>query len=386
MPRASTGLGWIVLTLLAGGACDGDDAAPEPYAWDLPPGFPVPAVPADNPMSEAKVELGRRLFYDKRLSGNETQSCASCHQQERAFTEPRATSVGSTGELHFRNAMSLTNVAYNSTQTWSSQLTIHLEQQALLPMFGEAPVELGLAGLEEVLVARLEAEPDYLARFREAFPEEDGAITIETIVKAIAAFERVLLSTRSPYDDFWYRKKADALTEQQLAGFELFFSERLECFHCHGDFNFAASSTHETTTFEEVAFHNNGLYSLDENGAYPAVDQGLFNTTHLDSDRGRFKAPTLRNITLTAPYMHDGSIATLDEVIDMYAAGGRVITEGDNAGDGRANPNKSSFVGGFTLTEDERAALMAFLEALTDEHFVTDPRFSDPFAGATTSP
>ena len=368
------------LVALVAGACNDDPAASTTYEWDLPKGFPEPRVPADNPMNEAKVELGRRLFYDKQLSGNETQACASCHVQAHAFSEPQAVSVGSTDQAHFRNAMSLANVAFNATQTWSSAVLVHLEQQALVPMFGETPVELGLSGREEELVQRFASDDDYVQRFRDAFPEERGRIGVDTIVKAIAAFERTLLSTRSAYDNFWYRKDPTAMTAQQFEGFELFFSERLECFHCHGDFNFQASSTHTNTTFDEVLFHNNGLYNLDGKGAYPARDQGVYDVTHLDSDRGRFKAPTLRNITLTAPYMHDGSLATLDDVIDMYSAGGRVIADGPNAGDGRANPNKSQFVKGFTLTDDERAALLAFLSALTDEAFVTDPRHSDPFA------
>ena len=368
------------LVVLLAAACDDAPIEGDPYVWDLPAGFPVPRVPADNPMNEAKVELGRRLFYDERLSGNETQACATCHIQAHAFAEPQAVSLGSTGEAHFRNAMSLTNVAFNATQTWSSAVLVHLEQQALVPMFGETPVELGLAGREAELVARLFADGDYVQRFREAFPEERGRIGVDTIVKAIAAFERTLLSTRSAYDDFWYRKRPDALTAQQMAGFELFFSERLECFHCHGDFNFQSASVQANTTFDELVFHNNGLYNLDGKGAYPARDQGLYDVTHQDGDRGRFKAPTLRNITLTAPYMHDGSLATLDDVIDMYAAGGRLIAEGPNAGDGRTHPNKSLFVKGFTLSSDERAALLAFLGALTDEAFVTDPRHADPFA------
>jgi len=366
--------------MLVAGGCDDEGAAPAAYIWDLPAGFPVPRVPVDNPMNEAKVELGRRLFYDERLSGNQTQACASCHIQAHAFAEPLAVSRGSTGEAHFRNAMSLTNVAFNATQTWSSAVLVHLEQQALIPMFGETPVELGLANREAELVLRFLADDDYVQRFREAFPEDAGRIGVDTIVKAIAAFERTLLSTRSAYDDFWYRKAPEALTAQQIAGFELFFSERLECFHCHGDFNFQSASTHSNTTFDEVVFHNNGLYNLDGNGAYPARDQGIYDVTHKDGDRGRFKAPTLRNIVLTAPYMHDGSLATLDDVIDMYVAGGRLIMEGPNAGDGRTNPNKSQFVRGFTLSADERAALLAFLSALTDDAFVTDPRHADPFA------
>jgi len=353
---------WMVIA-----AC-GDDGGTtrEPWVWDLPAGFPVPRVPDDNPMSAVKVELGRRLFYDTRLSGNGTQSCASCHAQAHAFAEPRRVSIGSTGEAHFRNAMSLTNVAYNVRQTWANPLLVHLEQQALVPMFGESPVELGLAGKEGELVGRLRDDRDYPGLFGEAFPDERDPITLDTIVKAIAAFERTLISAGSPYDRFWYGRDPTAMSADAIAGFELFFSERLECFHCHGDFNFASSSTHAGTTFDEVSFHNNGLYDLDGQGAYPTSDQGVLALSGNPDDMGRFKAPTLRNITLTAPYMHDGSIATLDAVIDHYAAGGR-------------GPLRSTFVKGFDLSADERRQLLAFLSALTDDSFVTDPRLSNPF-------
>jgi cytochrome c peroxidase len=275
--------------------------------------------------------------------------------------------------------MSLTNVAYNVRQTWANPLIVHLEQQALLPMFGEAPVELGLAGMEGELIARITADPTYAELFPQAFPDDRPAVTLDTIVKAIAAFQRTLISADSPYDRYVYGRDADALTPDAKAGLALFFDERLECFHCHGDFNFTAASLHTGTTFDEVDFFNNGLYDLDGQGAYPSVDQGLFGVTGRPEDMGRFKAPTLRNIALTAPYMHDGSIATLDEVLDHYAAGGRVVATGPNAGDGRTNPFKSTFVKGFTLTPDERRQLLAFLDALTDQGFVTDPRFTSPW-------
>ncbi|MCC6623019.1 MAG: di-heme enzyme [Deltaproteobacteria bacterium] len=361
----TTRLAPIVLVLIA--ACGDDAATSDPWDWGLPAGFPVPRVPADNPMNADKVELGRRLFYDTRLSGNGTQACASCHVQAHAFAEPLETSVGSTGQPHFRNAMSLTNVAYNVRQTWANPLLVHLEQQALVPMFGESPVELGLAGREAELMARLADDPDYPALFARAFPEERFAITLDTIVKAIAAFQRTLISADSPYDRFWYRKDPSAMSADAIAGFELFFSERLECFHCHGDFNFSSASVHAGTSFDEVTFHNNGLYDEDGKGAYPAGDQGVLDVTGNPDDMGRFKAPTLRNIALTAPYMHDGSIATLDAVIDHYVAGGR-------------GPLKSTFVKKFDLSADERRQLLAFLHALTDTTFVADPRFSDPFA------
>jgi cytochrome c peroxidase len=329
-------------------------------------------------MGVAKVELGRHLFHDRRLSGNGSMACASCHEQGRAFAEGRAQSIGSTGEAHPRNAMSLTNVAYNTTQTWANPLLTALEDQALVPMFGTDPVELGLADMEDALIARLEADPDYPDRFARAFG--DRTITIDRITKAIAAFERALISVDSAYDRFFYRGDVAALSEAALRGMDLFFSERLECFHCHGGFNFNASSVHATSGFTEAPFFNNGLYNLDGAGAYPEGNRGLYDITFKPGDMGRFKPPTLRNIAQTAPYMHDGSLPTLEAVIDHYAAGGRLIAEGPLAGDGRSNPHKSPFVRGFELSPEERADLLAFLHALTDDAFLADPRFSDPFA------
>lgn len=378
LPRLGLALASALLAVAASGC--GDAVAPTPYVWQLPTGFPEPSVPDDNPMSDAKVELGRRLFYDVRLSGNQTQACASCHVQQNAFAEPLATSVGSTGERHFRNAMSLTNVAYNTRQTWSNPIVVSLEQQALLPMFGEAPVELGLAGLDAELAARFAAVPLYRELFSEAFPEVGGAISVDTITKAIGAFERTLISGTSPYDRFWYGKDTTALSTSAIRGLELFMSERLECFHCHGGFNFAGATTHVGTAFDETAFFNNGLYDVDGEGGYPAGDRGLYDVTGDPADMGMFKPPTLRNIALTAPYMHDGSVASLDEVLAIYEAGGRVTSAGPNAGDGRASPLKSEFVRGFALTEQERADVLTFLESLSDEAFTVDPRFSDPWA------
>ena len=159
---------------------------------------------------------------------------------------------------------------------------------------------------------------------------------------------------------------------------ELFFSERLECFHCHGGFNFTDSTTHANANVDRVGYHNTGLYNIDANGAYPEENTGLFDMTGLRRDMGRFKAPTLRNISVTAPYMHDGSIATLGEVLDHYERGGRLIENGPYAGDGRRSPFKSEFIRGFELSEAERADLIAFLGALTDEELLTAARFADP--------
>lgn len=359
----------------------GTNAGTSGWVWNLPPGFPTPAVPQDNPMSAEKVELGRHLFYDVRLSGNETQSCGSCHVQSSAFTDDLAVSVGSTGEMHPRGSMSLTNIAYSSVLTWGNPLMGTLEEQMLVPMFGEEPVELGLASAEQML-DRLRADDDYPAMFAASFGEnpEGESITLDRVTKAIAAFERSLVSANSPYDRYTYYGEEGALTESQKRGRDLFFSEKLECFHCHGSFNFSDSVQHDQTVFREAAFHNNGLYNIMGTGAYPTGNQGVFDITGLIEDTGRFKAPTLRNIAVTAPYMHDGSIETLEEVINHYARGGRLIEDGEFAGDGRLSPFKSDLVTGFEITEQEKADVIAFLESLTDEEFLTNPAHSDPFA------
>jgi cytochrome c peroxidase len=363
-------VGWWLTAM----ACSGG-SGPEPYEWQLPPGFPEPAVPEDNPMRAAKVELGRHLFYDTRLSANGTQSCASCHQQSRAFTDGRATALGSTGEEHRRNSMSLANVAYAASLTWANPVIPDLEAQALVPLFGEHPVELGLAGQEELLLQRLSGDARYRKLFAEAFPREAQPVSLASMVRAIAAFERTLLSGGSPYDRYTYRDELDAMSLSAKRGMTLFFSERLECFHCHQGFSFTDSVKHKLTAFPEVTFHNTNLYNVDGNGGYPAADQGLREFSGKPEDMGRYRSPTLRNIAVTAPYMHDGSIATLSEVIDHYAAGGRASAHGAGP-----SPLQSEFVRGFTLTEQEKQDVLAFLESLTDAEFLTDPRFSDPFA------
>lgn len=332
-------------------------------------------------MSQAKVELGRRLFYDKRLSGNQTQSCASCHKQELAFTDGRATALGSTDEAHFRSAMALVNIAYSATLGWSGPSVLTLERQIPIPMFGEFPVELGLHTLEpEALLERFKQDGQYVELFAQAFPEaSDDPITLDHIIKAIAAFERTLLSFNSAYDRFTFDHDKQALSESAQRGMTLFFSERLECFHCHGGFNFSDAVDHDGLAFPSQTFHNTGLYNIDGMGSYPEIDTGVMLSTGNLDDMGRFKAPTLRNIAVTAPYFHDGSAQTLTEVLAHYERGGRALTSPPYPGDGRNSPYKSELITGFILTDQERADLIAFLESLTDEQFLMDPRFSDPF-------
>ncbi len=356
-----------------------DGSAAPPWVWKLPPGFPEPLVPADNPMSEAKVELGRHLFYDRRLSRNGTQSCASCHQQSRAFTDGLDVAIGSTGEAHPRNSMSLANVAYAATLTWANPILVDLEDQALVPIFGTRPTELGWNGGEDELLAQLRAEPKYQTLFAAAFGASPDPITIASVVRALASFQRTLISGRSPYDRYITDKDESAISESAKRGLALFNSERLECFHCHSGFALQDSVKFVGKPFVESQFHNTGLYNIDGTGAYPAPNVGLFEFTEKPQDMGRFRVATLRNVAVTAPYMHDGSVATLDEAIDHYAAAGRTIATGPYAGDGSKSPLKSGFLVGFTLSEDERADVKAFLESLTDETFLGDPRFADPW-------
>lgn len=339
------------------------------YQWRLPAWAPRPLVPADNPMSDAKVELGRLLFYDKRLSADGSFSCATCHQQAHAFTDGRKLAIGVTGEAHPRNSMSLTNAAYNPVLTWADPAQHLLETQALTPMFGTHPVEMGLAGREAMIVKLLSGDARYTRLFHAAFPQEKDAGTLPNLTRAIAAFERTLLSFDSPYDRYRYGGDKTAISASAMRGETLFFSERMKCFHCHGGINFTDTVMHERLEHPEMAFHNTGLYNVDGKGAYPADNTGVMAVTGKPEDMGKFRAPTLRNIAVSAPYMHDGSIATLDEVLEHYARGGRA-----------ANPLKSEFITGFTMSTQEKEDLIAFLQSLTDYGFLRDPAFADPYA------
>lgn len=342
---------------------------PEAYRWELPRGMPQPPVPPDNPMSQGKVELGRRLFYDVRLSSSGAYACASCHQQARAFTDGLARAVGATGELHPRSAMSLANVAYNTRFGWEDPETASLEAQAAIPMQSERPVELGLRGNEERVLAALRRDRFYAAGFAREFPSVRASFDLSHIRKAIAAFERTLISGRSAYDRAVYGDELAALSPAARRGLALFGSAALGCAECHGGPAFAG---------REPEFHGTGLYSLDGAGLYPADGQGLFARTRRPADMGRFRAPGLRNIALTAPYMHDGSVASLGDVLAHYARGGRNWATPAGPAHAERGAQQSERVRGFALSDADAGALIAFLESLTDEAFVGDPRFADP--------
>jgi cytochrome c peroxidase len=367
-----------LLAMLTVVAQPGAQQRPAPaWDWHLPSGVLPPPVPADNPMSAAKVDLGRHLFYETRLSRNGTQSCASCHEQARAFTDGRAHSVGSTGQAHARGSMSLVNVAYSAVLTWANPAMKRLEDQALVPMYGDHPIELGLDRSDGWLSA-LERDPVYSPLFAAAFPGGGPSVTRDHAVYAIAAFERSIVSMRSPYDRYHFDRDETAVPDAVKRGEVLFHSRPLSCFMCHGGAHF--SSSMGLVERQAAEFHNTGLYNLGGLFSFPADDTGLYQITHDPKDVGRFKAPTLRNVAVTAPYMHDGSVATLEDAIDHYAAGGRTIVEGPNRGVGRDNPNKSPSIQGFTLTAAQRADVVAFLRSLTDEPLLRDPRFANPWA------
>jgi cytochrome c peroxidase len=336
------------------------------YVWRLPPGFPRPAVPPDNPMSIAKVQLGCYLFFDTRLSVTGTYACASCHRPELAFSDGRVTAVGATGEFVRRNAMSLTNVAYNAAYTWGSTRIVTLEAQMTTPLFGTHPVEMGLQKNDQALIRTLAAH--YAHEFRDAFPDNQEPVSTVNVVKAIAAYERTLISGRSAFDRYVFDDARDALSAAARRGMTLFYSARSGCAQCHSGLNFSGPIVSEQTSARAL-FANTGLYNIDGHGAYPVSDTGLFEETNAARDMGRFRVPTLRNVALTAPYMHDGSIATLKEVVEHYMRGGRqtspmsATTTDSTPKDARIRP--------LSLSSDERDDLVAFLESLTDADFAS---------------
>lgn len=350
------------------------------WRWELPAFFPYPLVPADNPMTQAKVALGRHLFYDKRLSGNGTLSCGSCHQQAKAFTDGLPVAVGSTGELHPRNTQSLVNVVYAPTLTWANPSLTLLEKQMEVPLFGEHPVEMGVNDRNKAEIThRFAQDAAYQRLFAAAFSSQSQPVTLGNAVLAIAAFERSIVSADSRYDRFLQGKAT--LSPAETRGMNLFFGEKAECFHCHGSINFNDQLIHAQSRIVDKPFHNTGLYNLDGQGSYPQPNRGVYELSEKTEDMGKFRAPSLRNVAVTAPYNHDGSVATLDAVLANYSAGGRVIPAGlPNAGDGRLNPHRDPLIVRISLSTQEQQDIIAFLNTLTDETVLTDPRFSNPFA------
>lgn len=333
-----------------------------PYPLVLPNGLPRNVtVPTDNALTVEGVALGRKLFYEVRLSGNGTQSCGSCHQQQRAFTDGQVRALGAEGQRHSRNTMSLVNLMWEPNLNWDGAAT-SLEQQARLPI--ENPVEMHQ--LLATGVRRLQQTDLYPPLFQQAFGS--STITETNVLKALAQFERTLISANSRYDKFVRRE--GSLTPTERAGAAVFNNHPGEvsglfirggtCHHCH---------ISENGLFSSPEFFNNGLDQT-------FTDPGRAGITNANADRGKFRAPSLRNIAQTAPYMHDGRFQTLEQVLDHYNEHIQVTSP-------TVDPNVllSNSPGGtrLDLTAQEKTQLLAFLKTLTDSTFLTDERFTDPF-------
>jgi cytochrome c peroxidase len=319
-------------------------------------------------MSDAKVALGCRLFFETRLSTTGSYSCASCHRPELAFTDGRALAVGAKGDGLQRGAMTLTNVAYNTAFTWASDSVVTLERQMEQPLFNEHPLEMGLKRDDSALLEWLAQHPDYASAFRQSFPDQAEPITVPNVVKAIAAFERTLVSGRSAFDRYVYDDDRKAFSEAARRGMRLFYSERSGCAHCHFGVNFSGPIVHRGRPTQAALFANNG--------SAVKSDEGLLSVTKRDADRGRFRVTTLRNVALTAPYMHDGRFATLEEVIEHYAAGGK--HEGSiGVVDSQLRP--------LAIGAEEKRDLVEFLRSLTDSSFAQDPSCRSGFNPTASS-
>jgi cytochrome c peroxidase len=356
-------LGWLsAATALAAVAAAQSPPADSAFDWRLPAAVAPPPVPADNPMTAAKVELGRRLFYDADLSVDGTLSCATCHEQHRAFTDGNATHPGVHDSPGRRNVMGLANVAYFLPLTWADPSQISLEDQTRVPIMGTTPVEMGMAGHADEIASRLKADDCYRRMFAAAFPETRGQISMTNVSKALAAFERTLLSFDSPWDRE-QRGDKTALNASAKRGEALFFGKTFNCASCHARANFTdADQAHAPSN---GAFHDIGLYNLDGQGAYPASDHGLRERSQRPRDEGKIRTPSLRNVAVTGPYMHDGSVPDLAlAIVRHYGPGTNKLRDKRLAG-----PAPDAL-----QTQD----LLAFLNALTDANFINDSDFSLP--------
>jgi cytochrome c peroxidase len=318
-------------------------------------------------------ELGKYLFFDRRLSINQTRSCGTCHNPQFAFTDGYKRSLGAFADLHQRNTQPLFNLSQLKYLT-ASDSTLHTPlQQMDNPLFNTHPIEMGIKGNETSILNRIKIDDNY----KKLFANADLILSWENIKTAIAQFTLSIKSNNSSYDKF-VKGDSNALSAAEKNGKELFFSAKTNCTSCHGGNNFATPNIVNEKGALDFYF-NTGLYNIDGNGAYPFYDQGLYQHTKNKNDMGKFRIPTLRNLAYTAPYIHDGSIASLNEVLDVYINGGRKIEEGINKGDGTKNIFKHKFIKGFSLNENEKKNLLSFLLALSDSSFVKNSTYQNPY-------
>ena len=335
-------------------ACNTDnvqvDYNPTPYQIHTPYAFPDMNIPIDNPMTQEGIFLGKKLFYDNILSSDNSISCASCHIQNNSFSDPNQYSLGVDGQIGFRHSSALINLGYSDFFHWDGS-AMSLEDQISRPLFTH--FEMNNVDWDDI-INRLNASQEYIELFYESFGECE--IDSNQVKKAIAQFERTLISSNSRYDQ-WLRGEV-LFTNEELDGLNIFFTERGDCFHCHGGINFM-----------DNIFHNNGLDEFFS-------DLGLYETTGDPLDQGLFKTPTLRNIEYSAPYMHDGRFTSLDEVIEHYNSGGVYSSTIDPLMKYvNSNPFGIPGLTGLVLTEQEKNNLKAFLLTLSDEDFIQNPNF-----------
>lgn len=342
---------------------DNEDPVNNAVQWDKTPlvidvgNFPPPQFNSDNLPTVQGVKLGRMLFYESMLSADGSMSCASCHMQEFAFTDTATFSIGVKGLPGKRQAMSVFNTAWHTNEFFWDGRAHLLRDQSLLPIQDELEMNETL----ENVVAKLSASQMYRNQFVRAFGSDE--ITAERMSLAMEQFMNTIVSNDSRYDA--YLQDSTVFNESEKRGMELFFAEYnpffpeesgAGCAHCHAGFN-----------FENDQFMNNGL---NEDGTF--VDEGRKNATGNASDLGRFKVTSLRNIALTAPYMHDGRFKTLEEVVDHYNSGLNASATLDPA----LEQTRQS---GLMLTEQDKADLVAFLNTLTDQVLIQNPDYSNPF-------
>lgn len=324
------------------------------------------------------INLGRYLFFDRRLSVNNTRSCGTCHNPQFAFTDGYKRSLGVYADLHQRNTEPLFNLSYLKYLT-AADSTLHSPlQQMNNPLFNDHPAEMGVKGNEARILQKIATDKMY----QELFAAVQKEISWINIKQAISSFINSIKSGNAAYDHF-IKGDSAALTASQKRGMQLFFSAELKCGSCHGGFNFSSPLiTNEKR--DTIYYFNTGLYNIDGKGTYPAYDQGLYQLTKNLPDMGKFRTPSLRNLVFTAPYFHDGSAATLTDVINSYAAGGRKIEQGIYKGDGSKNPYKDTLVKGFSISETDKINLISFLQSLSDTGFISNPAYQNPFTSDET--
>ncbi len=311
----------------------------EPISIAAPLGLPPVPIPAGNPVTADAVALGKKLFYDRSLSSQDSLSCASCHLPSHGFADPHAVSIGFHGALGVRHAPTVLNAAYLPAQFWDGRAA-SLEEQVIGPVTN--PNEMGSTA--EGIVANLQKNPEYPPLFQKVFGT--GEITTERVENAVASYERTLLSGNSAFDRYEYGGDKTALTAQQMRGLAIFRDpNRGNCAVCH------TIDAHDAL-FTDGKFHNIGE-GVDDEGKFD--DAGRFARTHADSDMGAFKTPTLRNVAETGPYMHDGKVKSLEDVVQYYA------------GQGNSNPNLDKEMKKIHLSAQDRSDLVAFLESLTGD-------------------